>query len=255
MMIRSTSRLLLFSCALFTGLAVGAAGARAAEPKGHPLIEPYPGSTLSRRESPGFTEYKVIVGTDPKGKTDDEILKSTPVSGELTRLFYENPKDASGLEIFANYKEALAGAGFELLFECVGRRLRTELGLEPLDTRQRSQGRVEPDVVPGGPASRRRRGDLRRAVGHQAPASDRRARAGGDGARPGHGHRRGAQEGARGRRQGRARRHPLRSRQGDDQAGVEAGARRHRRVPEGQARASTCSSSGTPTPMARSTTT
>lgn len=62
---------------------------------------------MSRRENAGFREYKVVVGLDQKGKTDEEVMKTVPVSGELTRLFYENPRDRSPQEIFANYKEGL----------------------------------------------------------------------------------------------------------------------------------------------------
>ncbi|HYN23198.1 MAG TPA: OmpA family protein [Thermoanaerobaculia bacterium] len=100
-------------------LATFVAGAAfAAAPKDHPLIQPYPGSVMSRREDEGFSEYKVVVGLNQQGKTDDEIIKSIQASGTLTRLFYENPRDRSPLEIFINYKEALEKAGFKILFEC-----------------------------------------------------------------------------------------------------------------------------------------
>lgn len=84
----------------------------------HPWIRPYAGSTLSRREDAGWGEYKVVVGLDAKGKTDDEVIRSAPVSGERTRLFYENPAGRSAQEIVTNYKEALQAAGFTVLFEC-----------------------------------------------------------------------------------------------------------------------------------------
>lgn len=91
----------------------------AAVVKDHPLIKPYPGSTISRRDDAGFREYKVVVGLDQKGKTDDEVVKTKAVSGELTRLYYENPRDKSPVEIFANYKEGLVKGGFSVLFECL----------------------------------------------------------------------------------------------------------------------------------------
>lgn len=100
-------------------LAVGASDfAKAAVLKDHPLIKPFPGSVLSRREDAGFNPYKVVVGLNQQGKTDDEIVKSVAVSGELTRLFYENPKDRSPLEIITNYREGLEKAGFKVLFFC-----------------------------------------------------------------------------------------------------------------------------------------
>lgn len=116
---RSSRGRSLLVLAVFSTLAAGAPDFTAAAViEDHPLIKPYPGSTLTRRDNEGFREYKVVVGLDQKGKTDDEIVKSIPVSGELTRLAYENPKERSTLEIFTNYKEALQGAGFKILFEC-----------------------------------------------------------------------------------------------------------------------------------------
>lgn len=107
------------ACIVLTLLIAGTSNlAGAATIEDHPLIKPYPGSTATSRKNEGFSEYKVVVGLDQKGKTDDEIIKSIAVTGELTRLAYENPKDRSPLEIFTNYKEALQGAGFKILFEC-----------------------------------------------------------------------------------------------------------------------------------------
>lgn len=110
--------LLALVAAVFCFL-VAADSSRAAGVKDHPLIKPYTGSTLTRRDDAGFREYKVVVGLDPKGKGDDEIIKTRLVSGELARLYYENPKDKSPGEIFANYKEGLVAAGFKVIFECL----------------------------------------------------------------------------------------------------------------------------------------
>lgn len=105
--------------AILAGLAATAAEA-APGTKDHPLIQPYPGSTLTRRDNLGFSEYKAVVGLDQKGKTDDEIIKTVRASGELTRLAYENPKGRSPLELLANYREGLEKAGFVVLFQCGG---------------------------------------------------------------------------------------------------------------------------------------
>ncbi len=118
-MSRSTHRLALFTGTVMALTTFGPpAVSEAAVVKDHPLVQPYSGSTLTRREDEGFSEYKVVVGLDQKGKTDDEVMKTTKASGELTRLFYENPKERSPLEVFNNYKEALERAGFQILFEC-----------------------------------------------------------------------------------------------------------------------------------------
>jgi OmpA-OmpF porin, OOP family len=110
------NRRLLLS-ALFACLAIGTPGLLAAA-EDHPLIQRYPGSKLTSREDLGFREYAIVTAFNAKGKTDQEILPTTPVSGELTRLFYESPAERSPLEIFANYKEGLEKAGFQVLFEC-----------------------------------------------------------------------------------------------------------------------------------------
>ncbi|MFN8625774.1 MAG: OmpA family protein [Candidatus Binatia bacterium] len=95
-----------------------AASSAGAAPQDHPLIKPYEGSVMSRRDDLGHSTYKVVTSLDPKGTTDDEVIQSITASGNLSRLFYENPHDRSQLEILTNYKEALQAAGFSILFEC-----------------------------------------------------------------------------------------------------------------------------------------
>lgn len=89
-----------------------------AAPDDHPLIKPYAGSVLARRDDLGHSTYKVVTALDPKGKTDDEVIRTTSGIGNITRLFYENPDGRSQVEILANYKAALQSAGFSILFEC-----------------------------------------------------------------------------------------------------------------------------------------
>ncbi|HEX5720331.1 MAG TPA: DUF4892 domain-containing protein [Thermoanaerobaculia bacterium] len=119
-MSRSERSLRFLACVTFAWMAAAAPRLMeaAAREEDHPLISSYPGSTLIEREDSGFGDYKVVVGINAKGQTDDEVLQSTKVSGKLTRLFYQNPQQRSAAEIFANYKEALQSAGFEVLFEC-----------------------------------------------------------------------------------------------------------------------------------------
>jgi len=103
---------LVLACAVLTPAPAIAA------PTDHPLIKPYEGSVLTRRDHQGHSVYKVVTSLDPEGKTDDEVIRTTPATGNLTRLSYENPPGRSQVEIIANYKEALRAAGFEILFEC-----------------------------------------------------------------------------------------------------------------------------------------
>lgn len=90
----------------------------AAPLKDHPLIKPYPGSTLSASRDQGFSEFKFVTGTNAAGATDDEKLPNLLVSGQLTQLSYESPADRSLLEVATNYQEALEKAGFGILFTC-----------------------------------------------------------------------------------------------------------------------------------------
>ncbi|MBL8324315.1 MAG: OmpA family protein [Rubrivivax sp.] len=97
---------------------VAVAPAGAATVQDHPAVSGYPGATLSRRDNDGFKATQLVVGVNPAGKTDEEILKTLAIEGKLTRLSYENPRQRSYGEIFANYREALEKAGFAILFAC-----------------------------------------------------------------------------------------------------------------------------------------
>lgn len=104
--------------AVLAGDSVSAPPSLAAAVENHPLVTPYAGSTLTRREDAGHSNYRYVVRVDPAGKDDAAALPTESASGDLTRLFYENPPSRSAAEILANYKEALAAAGFEILFAC-----------------------------------------------------------------------------------------------------------------------------------------
>lgn len=94
------------------------APAIAAEIEDHPAVSRYPGSTPTRRDNDGFRAYTLVLGIDPNGKTDDGIFSTLDVEGNVSRLAFENPRDTSAHEIFANYREGLENGGFEILFSC-----------------------------------------------------------------------------------------------------------------------------------------
>ena len=103
---------------LVTYLSAAPTSGVAADAKDHPVVSRYAGSTLTRRDNDGFKRYTLVVAVDEKGKTDEEILKPLKVEGQLTRLVYDNPKNRSAAEIFANYRQALEAAGFKILHAC-----------------------------------------------------------------------------------------------------------------------------------------
>jgi outer membrane protein OmpA-like peptidoglycan-associated protein len=78
----------------------------------HPLIQPYEGSTLRRKDVKDFDEYRLITGTNGKA------LSGPTLEGKVTRLFYANPKGRSVLEVFRNYSDALQRGGATMLFSC-----------------------------------------------------------------------------------------------------------------------------------------
>jgi hypothetical protein len=84
------------------GVLAAASPAGAAQVKDHPAVKPYAGSVATRRDDDGFKAYSLVTGVNDKGKTDEEILQTLKVDGNVTRLAYENPKDRSAHEIYTN---------------------------------------------------------------------------------------------------------------------------------------------------------
>ncbi len=80
----------------------------------HPLITPYEGSDLRRKNVTEFDEYSAFTGMDEAGKE----TTSLELEGKITRLFYTKPKERSILEVYRNYEAALDQAGAEILFTC-----------------------------------------------------------------------------------------------------------------------------------------
>jgi OmpA-OmpF porin, OOP family len=81
----------------------------------HPLVSPYEGSVLRERGEEAFNVYRRIVGSAAGGPVTEEV------SGKVSRLRYDNPRDRSTLEIERNYRQALTAKGLVIDFECAGR--------------------------------------------------------------------------------------------------------------------------------------
>ncbi|MEK6804949.1 MAG: OmpA family protein [Nitrospirota bacterium] len=90
----------------------------AAEVKHHPAVTPYEGSVATRRDDDGFKSYSLVTAVNKNGKTDEEILQTLTVEGNVIRFAYENPKDRSAHEIYTNYREGFEKGGFKILFAC-----------------------------------------------------------------------------------------------------------------------------------------
>lgn len=75
----------------------------------------YPGSQIVRYITKEFDEYALLLGKVRKSKTPG---KHKALEGKLTRISYEIEKGRTTLEVFRNYKTALAKKGFKPLFKC-----------------------------------------------------------------------------------------------------------------------------------------
>jgi outer membrane protein OmpA-like peptidoglycan-associated protein len=85
----------------------------------HPLLARYPGSVLLGADQKAFEEAALPVGPTTTGASGDAVApKTLDTTGKRTRLFYFAPPDRSGLEVFANYKEALEKAGMRVVWSC-----------------------------------------------------------------------------------------------------------------------------------------
>lgn len=97
---------------LLAGALLSAAPARAQAEGDHPLVKSYPGSQLAAREAEDFRTFRIVTGID------ELEFRSIEVEGRLTRLRYASPAGRSVAEIFANYDQALRGAGLSELWRC-----------------------------------------------------------------------------------------------------------------------------------------
>ena len=80
----------------------------------HPLIAPYEGSTIRRKDVKEFDEYNAFTGMNESGSEPTGIA----LEGTVTRLFYDKPKERSILEVFRNYESALRASGADIIYTC-----------------------------------------------------------------------------------------------------------------------------------------
>lgn len=100
-------------CMILVIVAMGAAQvASASDIIDHPLVKPYEGSVLKKKDVKDFDAYKIITGSDGKVFTD------LPLEGRVSKLFYGTPKGRSILEVFRNYEQTLKAAGATILYSC-----------------------------------------------------------------------------------------------------------------------------------------
>jgi OmpA-OmpF porin, OOP family len=83
----------------------------------HPMIPPYPGSTIGMDPiAKAFEEFEI-----PSGPTKDgKFTKTQHVEGKYSAFGYGAPAGKSQLEVFRNYEGALKAAGFTTIYTCKG---------------------------------------------------------------------------------------------------------------------------------------
>ncbi len=81
----------------------------------HPLISRFPGSVIVRHQSAEFDELLIPLA---EATAIGEFADSKRVNGKVTRLTYEMPAGHSTLEVVQSYSQALASAGFKILYSC-----------------------------------------------------------------------------------------------------------------------------------------
>ncbi len=80
----------------------------------HPLIAPYEGSVIKRKNVQKFNAYNAFTGMDENGKQATGLV----LEGKVTKMIYTKPKERSIFEVFRNYQNAVAQAGAEILYVC-----------------------------------------------------------------------------------------------------------------------------------------
>ncbi|MBE9554097.1 MAG: DUF4892 domain-containing protein, partial [Proteobacteria bacterium] len=100
---------------LFTlAMSVAASAADVKGSKDHPLVSRYEGAKIVKYSQEKFDEYTLLLGKAKARKPGEHQT----VEGAVTMIRYEIGKERTTLEVFKNYEQALADAGFETLFAC-----------------------------------------------------------------------------------------------------------------------------------------
>jgi len=85
----------------------------------HSLITRYPGSTIIKYEESELADYVIPLSAPKRASSRQYVAeKSQAVRGKVTRLVYQSKQEASALQIYENYLDALSQPGFEVFHQC-----------------------------------------------------------------------------------------------------------------------------------------
>jgi outer membrane protein OmpA-like peptidoglycan-associated protein len=85
----------------------------------HPMVTRYEGSFIDGYEVREWDEFRLPLGPAVWNEEHVRVPEAFEMlEGRITRILYRGPEDRSTLEITRNYRDALEGAGFEILYSC-----------------------------------------------------------------------------------------------------------------------------------------
>lgn len=111
---------IVFSAVFLVALVTPLRAATCPDLPGFSALEGFPvydGACLFGAQDPGFTRHDL-----PTGPIKGRVLSaSIPLEGTLQRRLYVAPEGASPTDVITNYRDALVGLGYQVLFDCAGR--------------------------------------------------------------------------------------------------------------------------------------
>jgi OmpA-OmpF porin, OOP family len=108
--------LISFIVLFLAGGVLLAAGKDLAGSSDHPLLTRFPDSVIVNYRQTAYDEYELPLG---KHLGREGFARSEKVKGKYTGTEYLVPEGHSVIEVFENYQQALAQAGYETLYSCV----------------------------------------------------------------------------------------------------------------------------------------
>lgn len=81
----------------------------------HPLIKRFTGSSLVGYRVSDWEQISLPIGM---AVADRKMKETVTLEGKVTRLVYLAPRGKAPLEVYRNYEQALAAAGFKRVFAC-----------------------------------------------------------------------------------------------------------------------------------------
>jgi len=83
----------------------------------HPVLKRFTGSVLAGYSQQDW-DQRSFPDASGVSKTEDKFNRPVTLEGKVTRLFYLSPLGKSPLEVYRNYQQALAAAGFKTTWQC-----------------------------------------------------------------------------------------------------------------------------------------